>query len=1338
MQRHPLTPVLALAAAMLWLAAAAAQELEIDEGLVAHWKFDRLVDGAVPEETGNGSPAELVDECANLFDGSRGLKVPARPVSGHAASPALPFLQGNPTKLSVTAWVWWTGEYSAAAVSVPERFVLGPTLWEVQTVERWRALLEPHNAPSKQWLHLAGVLDGEEIVFYRDGEEVGRRSASEPLRRGSADVQIGWSFGRVKWQMPGYVRDVRIYDRPLAPAEIAQMAGVRREATPADLPRAGLYLPARGAEVAPPFEQPDVNPFVGDDATSYTLTERDAAEITMGGAGFHRVIEPTMLHETGRLRVSAELSASAPVRMRAVLVGWPEGAGFKSPRLSARVFGQPMEVGETPASFEATVDVPGDVAHALVMLTVVERREESASLVGTRIDLREFAIEPAAVTEAAEEEATRIAASVASKDGLGLQMLDDGSISRVTINARDVGGSDAFPASGWFITDIAGENVPIPLTGDVRDTEEGLVLSGRSEKLQLEYRIEMVGAGSAIRCRAHLQDLTGRERMLNLQFRMPLSSERLWSWHNGKYTEVQMEPAQRYEVRSQRLSRAGMRQASAYPFAAVSSHAGAVCLGVPLSEPACLPRLFAEQCFIGGGALGCDFDVAISPITEHFPSQADFRFVLYHTAPSFPFRRAAAEYYDLFPEQFDTTATKHGNWAVLRLRQQYIENIADFAIAVDERVTASPPADQISYEANRILGIPSCPYLRPGTWSQEFDGSPDDPDAYEVRMRVLREQAEMPEWESMFPNPYWGSSLPTLAQSAFTSLIYDEEGKASWHWPAIHREGKYFMRADLYCSYEVPEPNWAGVVTNRFRFADDWGRRAGTPTGGVYFDNMSGRSISAVDFRRENWRLAQSPLSVARNEPRPVQFKAVELCEFFPRFNDLVHERGGLNIGNIREGPFLLGQHLDFIGCEHFNYGIVEQMRTMAARRPVSYLPLGDIPAEEFEMCLCWGIPPGFGNPDQRPLYREYMPMLVELSEAGWEAVTCAGYSGEQVRVERFGSFDAGTLSFTVYDRLRPHPDGVLTVDAEELGIDGDIVVLNRRTEQPIDAMREGTKLIVAVPCEAGRTEVVRICRPEDWRRKRLTDVADALDRARREWEWVQAQHDETLIAYLEFEDGLHRWFREGFLEPNPAEVGPVPDAHAGDAALHVSAEAPSDGVLKTEPFTVRQDVPVRIAFWCRAEGRGPITATAVFLPSWFGGLPSAETELAGFAPPDGWDEGWRRFEVELDVPEGDVARVYLRLEFEGFVGRFALDSFEVCPVFEPLAEIPRFGFADRETRLRAELEAGDLEGAAGVVGAIGEQIAGWREMAAVLPDGDAARMNVELDVIEESVAAAL
>ena len=113
----------------------------------------------------------------------------------------------------------------------------------------------------------------------------------------------------------------------------------------------------------------------------------------------------------------------------------------------------------------------------------------------------------------------------------------------------------------------------------------------------------------------------------------------------------------------------------------------------------------------------------------------------------------------------------------------------------------------------------------------------------------------------------------------------------------------------------------------------------------------------------------------------------------------------------------------------------------------------------------------------------------------------------------------------------------------------------------------------------------------------------------------------------------------------------------------------------------------------------------------------------------------WRRqsFEARLEPPK-DAVRVYLRLDFSDFQGRFLLDTFELCPIFEPLQSVPQFGFAELSDLVRAAAEGGELERTAELASELQGRLEKWRGDAAQLPDDDAARMNVEIDVVAESL----
>jgi len=1341
--RVTVTVAVIVAVAVACLSApAAAQDAEVTDGLVGWWRFDGLVDGKVPELTGNGNPAELMGACAQDFDPARGVHIPSGredPVEGYARTGDLPFLRGEPTQLTVTAWVWCDGTGGGDAVFCANRFVLSPNLWEVHCEKKsqkgWRALLPAVQAPSRRWLHLVGVLDEDEITLYRNGQVIEKTGISKPMVGGSADLDFGRGFDALHRQMPGYIREVRLYDRALSADEITALTSARRAAMPQDLPDRGLYRPGRAGETAVPFEQPDCAPFVGDASRRLTLTDGDIAQLSVAGCGLYERIDASVWRDTGGLSVSGEASASAAVRARMMFVGWTRGAQLHSPSLFTRACGAAFEIGTEAAAFDAAVPVPESIESGVVMLAVCDRRDDPATLIGATIELDKLEYAAAAPeTGARAGAADEGTATVSSEEGLTLGCNRDGEVATLKSDHAEFAGDDIFPMSGWFVTDFAADNVPIPLRGTASKEGDTLLFSGTSQKLNLKYRMEMLGSKPYLDCHAHLQDLSGQDRALMLEFRLPLSSEQAWTWYDEQYKPRAVEPGQRYQLLSGRVTPGGQRKVSAYPFAVLSGREGSLSVAVPLLDEPRLFRLFAEKSFVGGAVLGAQFEVGLSPVTKHFPSSASYRFVIYAAQPTWAFRRTVAKYYEAFPEQFAGVVKRHGNWSVLRMTQQYTPNMADFAVVVDEA-----PCRMYGIIADHVLGIRSCPYLRPGTWSQLFEGSRSDEDAYEKRMALLAEEEKMPEHAYAFSSSYRGSSLPLMVRATRNSALRDREGRDIWGYYVTNRldPGYYHTRNSQYLSYEVPQPNWAQVITRQYTLLDDWTREAGAPLGGAYVDNIVGYSINPFDFRRDHWELARFPLVVNADPPEPAQSKVLQLCEFFPRFAEEVHRRGGLLIANFYDADaFVIAQYFDFIGVEAYKGARIERLRVMAGPKPASYLPTEPVTRDLFDNCLSYGVAPGMVRTSGRELYREFMPLIVALSEAGWQPVPHAHYtrrSGFQpdTVVERFGTFDAGNMSFTVRHLAQDGPEGVLSVHAPAVDIpDREIVVVDLRRNEMIEPRWDGDRLIVPLPTEIGRTEVVRVCRAAAWERELVLRVSGALERAGREWAWVKAQHDDTLTARLGFEEDKGRWVREGF---EGAKVGLSAEAHSGRFALCIESQRATDGTVKLEPFVIRTDASHRLTFQYRAEGTGAVKARAVFLSGWWGNYPVGETALPDLSLDGAWGDGWQILEAKLERLKGAL-QVHLQLDFASFAGRFSLDSFSLCPIFEPLAEVPEFGFAELCGKLRAAVESGEEAQAAALIEQVQAQLEPWKAAASRLPEGDAERMAAEIAVVEASL----
>ena len=74
-----------------------------------------------------------------------------------------------------------------------------------------------------QWYHVAGVTSGGELVGYVDGEEKARSAVPPVLTQGAGGLFVGNSPAYAGPAANFYMDDLAVYDRTLAPAEIAMV-----------------------------------------------------------------------------------------------------------------------------------------------------------------------------------------------------------------------------------------------------------------------------------------------------------------------------------------------------------------------------------------------------------------------------------------------------------------------------------------------------------------------------------------------------------------------------------------------------------------------------------------------------------------------------------------------------------------------------------------------------------------------------------------------------------------------------------------------------------------------------------------------------------------------------------------------------------------------------------------------------------------------------------------------------------------------------------------------------------------------------------------------------------
>lgn len=273
------------------------------------------------------------------------------------------------------------------------------------------------------------------------------------------------------------------------------------------------------------------------------------------------------------------------------------------------------------------------------------------------------------------------------------------------------------------------------------------------------------------------------------------------------------------------------------------------------------------------------------------------------------------------------------------------------------------------------------------------------------------------------------------AKALATSGFLDDAGRVPGH-----------LRNEPWCNGIVwsmnSMPGIAGEVTD---FKNKWNPTlreklygAGTKArlSGEYVDSSEGYVTDVLDFRRDHFAAARTPLVFASDTHAPAVFRGLIVYEYSRAIADDVHKMDRLMMvnGTPDRLPWL-APLFDVLGTEtDWNPGGVwrpmsddELMfrRVLCGPKPYCFLMntdfgrLGpDLVEKYMKRCLAYGMFPGFfsanaseghyfSRPDlydrDRPLFKKYVPLIKRVAEAGWQPVTRATSSDPKVYVERFG-----------------------------------------------------------------------------------------------------------------------------------------------------------------------------------------------------------------------------------------------------------------------------------------------------------------------------------------------
>ena len=272
------------------------------------------------------------------------------------------------------------------------------------------------------------------------------------------------------------------------------------------------------------------------------------------------------------------------------------------------------------------------------------------------------------------------------------------------------------------------------------------------------------------------------------------------------------------------------------------------------------------------------------------------------------------------------------------------------------------------------------------------------------------------------------------ALALFKSGMYDADGKL-----ICQLRNEPWNRGAVWSINDIPEIEggsfalkWNPQIFDRYYGNTDRGI-----LDGEYVDSAEGYVTAPLDYRRENFISARTPLVFAQETHQPAVFKGLMQFEYVRKIAEDMRQHNKLMFANSTPYQLCwLVPWFDVLGTEtDWNPGgrwSPESDSTMLYRRalcgakPYCFLMNTDFTQFSYELSerfmkrsLAYGMFPGYFSADastktyfsqpelyerDRPLFKKYVPLCKLVAEAGWQPLTLATSSEPTVYIERFGS----------------------------------------------------------------------------------------------------------------------------------------------------------------------------------------------------------------------------------------------------------------------------------------------------------------------------------------------
>ena len=524
---------------------------------------------------------------------------------------------------------------------------------------------------------------------------------------------------------------------------------------------------------------------------------------------------------------------------------------------------------------------------------------------------------------------------------------------------------------------------------------------------------------------ATLADTTGRDRAVTLVYTVPFAAGGA-RWLIDPRRGVPVTPTQEY-LRALRAGSVGANGLmSRYPLAAVArgDRGAAICLDLAF------PAFYRVGYSAGTGLLYIAFDLAL---VKEKPT-AVVRFATFGFDAAWGFRGAVAEMYEVFPDHFKCRTPEMGLWMPFH-KTSTVKGWQDFGFKFKEGTNETAWDD--------AHGLTTFRYTEPMTWWMRMPkGMPRTIEAATAEAHRLAEKNDR------------------RAQAFLASGYHDESGR----FPAR-------LRDTPWCDGAVwsinSMPGVAGEVTD---FGNKWsdglrdrlyGPNRKGDLDGEYVDSSEGYVTDVLNFRRDHFAAARTPLVFASGSHAPAIFRGLIVFEYVRAIEKDVRAMGKLMMANGAPTrlPWLVPM-LDVCGTEtNWHRGGAwtpmsdEELlyrRVMCGPKPYCFLmntrfeQFGpDLVERYMKRCLAYGMFPGFfshnasqghyfSRPElydrDRPLFKKYVPLVKRVAEAGWRPVTLARSSDPKMCLERWGD-----RYLTVFNDSDREQTTTLTLDGRDV-----------------------------------------------------------------------------------------------------------------------------------------------------------------------------------------------------------------------------------------------------------------------------------------------------------------